>query len=419
MQPYFADDQVTLYGGDCREILQGLPADSVDAVVCDPPYELVTGNGKGFMGRSWDATGVAFDPNTWRQVMRVLKPGGHLLAFGGSRTWHRMVVAIEDAGFEIRDSIAWLYSQGFPKSLDISKAIDKAAGKEREILSEKIKVTTFDSEKQAGGGWARGTVQETTPVTDDAKKWDGWGTALKPSFEPIAVARKPLEGTHVTNVLKYGTGALNISGCRLGTEERINLPAANKPGGASLNMSVIGMPQDASPTPAVGRWPSNVALDPAQAAVLDEQTKHLKAGGSIAAGSKGAGPRNNTVYGKDTAERGEWEGYDDAGGASRFFKVTDYPVFKYEAKADKNERPSVNGVVHSTVKPVDLMRWLIRLVTPPGGIVLDPFAGSGTTGEAAIHEHKQAILIELEDDHLPLIVARLSKPMEIGFDFGT
>lgn len=403
MRPHYADDQVTLYHGDCLEVLTELSEASVDAVVTDPPYDLTagkkggtgaasvnlsspygrsrigTGNGAGgFMGQSWDATGVAFDPETWRQVARVLKPGGHLLAFGGSRTWHRLAAAVEDAGFEIRDSIAWLYGSGFPKSLDVSKAIDK-----------------------------------TDP--DSAGLWEGWGTALKPSFEPIVVARKPLSGTVAANVLEHRTGALNIDGCRVGdgSDSQGPRPAAEPSatrrygdrGGVSL--TATPGPRGGSPD---GRWPTNVVLDEDQAAELDQQSGVLKSGANP---TRRGSDKFRNAYGEFAgqtecvAHRGANEG-----GASRFF-----PVFRYEAKAPSSERPSADGVAHPTVKPLELMRWLVRLVTPPKGLVLDPFAGSGTTAEACVHEHMHCITVEREADYLPLILSRLTKPIEVGFDF--
>ncbi|AXH68079.1 DNA methylase [Mycobacterium phage Target] len=325
---------VDLRLGDCRDILTELEDASVDAILTDPPYELA------FMGKKWDGSGIAFDVEMWEQCLRVLKPGGHLLAFGGSRTWHRLTVAIEDAGFEIRDSIAWLYGSGFPKSLDVSKAIDKAAGAEREV-----------------------------------RQWQGWGTALKPAFEPIVVARKPLVGTVAANVLEHGTGALNIDACRIGTAQ--------------------------------GRWPTNVVLDEVQAAELDTQTGYQRDGTHVGRNRDGSA-HTNEIYGarkNDTRD----VGYGGGGGGSRFF-----PVFKYQAKAPARERPSyVNEdgakVAHSTVKPLTLMRWLARLVCPPGGVILDPFAGSGTTVEACLVEGFDCIAIENEPDYIPLIEHRISR----------
>jgi DNA modification methylase len=778
--PYYADEQVTLYHGDCLDVLAELPDSSVDSVVTDPPYNL------SFMAKPWDAyegyedAGFAYwltglidgeghfaikahsrgthapgfslkmradelctlelikrtmgigsithedhQPNptarwnvqdkagcqrlvdlldkyplrakkridywTWREAvcewtsrprgnrwhggasndrmatlrgqimsnraytsipwsgnefqdwcrlwatecLRVLKPGGHMLAFGGTRTWHRLACAIEDAGFEIRDSIAWLYGSGFPKSLDVSKAIDKAAGAEREQLAVAKGARNGNWQNVDYGAFrsaADGTYALTTPATDAAKQWQGWGTALKPAFEPVVVARKPLGGSvnirarvehelrqrgvtgviewkknaasaensspvmssggtepaaaaapyarcasdgvtagtasetaritenppgdgattiptgqdqkdgggtansgnrsstttalladaaastanssshsttskagaphiespstarftpnldgsdsltgtesyagiatgligsmaHVlikrnptgsfvwpddlpesiaggstvaANVLAHGTGALNVDGCRVATTDDLNGGGySNTPntgsfllGGCQSRAELVSLAEAGLKTPngenaatvlkradrpvdnrvgtyeqPAGRWPANVLLDGSQADALDKES-----GTTVSKSGGVAGWQDQYVGGKYTAI--DRTGYDDSGGASRFF-----PTFHYTAKAPGTERPTADGVSHPTVKPVELMRWLIRLVTPPNGVVLDPFAGSGTTGEAAIHEHKRAILIEREPSYLPLIVSRLSKPMAIGFDF--
>ncbi|SIE19039.1 DNA-methyltransferase [Mycobacteroides abscessus] len=423
--PYYQDDSVTLHHGDCLDVLRAddygydwnlgyssarmFPDNSVDAVITDPPYELA------FMGRAWDTSGIAFNPAVWAQCLRILKPGGHLLAFGGSRTWHRLAAAIEDAGFEIRDSIAWLYGSGFPKSLDVSKAIDKAAGAEREVVG---------THHRHGGGSAvsgsmlgsLGTDSElplTAPATVAAKRWQGWGTALKPSFEPIVVARKPLAGTVAANVLEYGTGALNIDACRIPTGDKLgggsttrgqqmkdgwhrpwmddpDMVAAN----AERSRASVARSEE------LGRWPTNVVLDKHQAEVLDRQS-----GTSTSRVGKPRGAASGAGWGM-TATGAE---YADEGGASRFF-----PVFRYEAKAPTSERPNADGVQHPTVKPLDLMRWLVRLVTPVGAVVLEPFAGSGTTAEACILEDRRCIAIEREAEYLPLIVSRLRKPVQQG-----
>ncbi|AEK10164.1 DNA methyltransferase [Mycobacterium phage SirDuracell] len=401
------DHPVLIHLGDCRDILAELEDASVDSIITDPPYEL------GFMGKKWDGSGIAFDVEMWEQCLRVLKPGGHLLAFGGSRTWHRLTVAIEDAGFEIRDSIAWLYGSGFPKSLDVSKAIDKAAGAEREATgTARGHVPTdggnFDDDNYQ---WRAVYERKDNPATDAAKQWQGWGTALKPAFEPIVVARKPLAGTVAANVLEHGTGALNIDACRTEYEQGGSL--ATNP---SLRSGISGgngghiFPTETGRrvvTPhASGRWPTNVVLDEAQAAELDAQTGTLSSGKMY--------PTHTTagrqVYGQNAA--GGYvtsETYGDSGGASRFF-----PVFKYQAKAPTKERPSYvnedgNKVAHNTVKPLALIRWLVKLVTPPGGVVLDPFAGSGTTVEACLLEGFDCIAIENEPDYIPLIEQRLER----------
>lgn len=360
-EPYFSAEGVTLYWGDCRTIVGELPAASVDAVVTDPPYEL------GFMGKGWDGSGVAYDTDLWREALRVLKPGGHLLAFGGTRTWHRLAVAIEDAGFEVRDSIAWMYGSGFPKSLDVSKAIDKAAGAERVLSGDRGAAACqyLDKGEDCNGHFDNGTLTvkhqlPTAPATPAAQQWQGWGTALKPAFEPIVVARKPLIGTVAENVLTHGTGALNIDGARIGIEERINPSSKNKV--TDTVPFAVGL--ETAGRLATGRWPANVILDESQAAELDIRADELPA---------------------------------------RFF---------YVPKANSSERPRHGEVAHPTVKPLALMRYLVKLVTPPGGTVLEPFAGSGTTLEACLIEGFNVIGIELTEDYLPLIVQRLSKPIE-------
>jgi DNA modification methylase len=357
--------RTTLHHGDCRKVLASLSDASVDSVVTDPPYEL------GFMGKAWDASGIAYSVAVWSEVLRVLKPGGHLLAFGGTRTYHRMACAIEDAGFEIRDSIHWLYGSGFPKSLDVSKAIDKAAGAKREVIgtASNFGASKAKDGKNAFGDYA-GQFDITAPATAEASRWEGWGTALKPAHEPVVVARKPLVGTVAANVLAHGTGALNIDGCRVGAEGGTTGCTAGPSGGIfgdGLN-GAFGRVVDG-----LGRWPANVVLDPDAAAVLDGQAA--------------------------TED------------PSRFFTVAgftddDLTSFRYVVKPDKAERNVAGQNIHPTVKPLDLMRWLVRLVTPPGGTVLDPFAGSGTTLAAGLLEGFTVVGIELTDDYLPIIEGR-------------
>jgi site-specific DNA-methyltransferase (adenine-specific) len=394
---FIESEGVRVYHGDCRDIMEGQLADnSVDSIVTDPPYEL------GFMGKKWDDTGIAYNCEVWENAYRVLKPGGHLLAFGGTRTWHRLAVAIEDAGFEIRDSIAWQYGSGFPKSLDVSKAIDKRAGAER------VKVpATGGLHKNANlndDGWTKigadnATMDSNIPATPAAEQWQGWGTALKPAHEPIVVARKPLIGTVAENVLTHGTGALNIDGCRIGTDggtTKGNPPKGQSNGiyGNGLNGACDVVPLNA------GRWPANVILDESQAAELDNQSGVQRDGVAVRRNGVGGGhigPPGAKVVGTPD------HGYGGQGGASRFF---------YVAKAGKKERPNVDGVAHPTVKPIALMRYLVRLVTPPGGTVLEPFAGSGTTVEACILEGFDCIAIEMTDDYLPLIAERVRRSTE-------
>ena len=392
MDAWHQDARATVYHGDCLEVLAELPDASVDAVVTDPPYEL------GFMGKGWDASGIAYRVDLWAECLRVLKPGGHLLAFGGTRTWHRLACAIEDAGFEVRDSIAWMYGSGFPKSLDVSKAIDKAAGAERQVIGPHryahLKTGGSHSEHSVGLGKRLGAeMVETAPATDAAREWSGWGTALKPAHEPIVVARKPLVGTVAANVLEHGTGALNIDACRIASPDGVPMFAqkgrdsANGIYGDGLNGSKSLGERDYT----TGRWPANVVLDEDQAAELDRQ--------SGVSQSRIGKPRG-AAAGKGWGMTATGAEYDDNGGASRFF---------YVAKAPARERPKVDGTAHPTVKPLTLMRWLCRLVTPPDGVILEPFAGSGTTVEAALLEGFHVVGIEREADYLPLIQARLDR----------
>ena len=338
-----------IYNMDCLEGIKLLDDNSVDSIVTDPPYEL------GFMGKKWDSTGIAYNVELWKECLRVLKPGGHLLAFGGTRTYHRMVCAIEDAGFEIRDCIQWLYSTGFPKSHDISKAIDKKLGAER----NRIKFAQSNTWREREGRMDRqATIPDNNPVTPEAKQWDGWGTALKPAHEPIVVARKPIsEKTIAENVLKWGTGGLNIDGCRIGTEE-IKTHGKRKGQGVSLEWSKYTSPEGYEGGIHRGRFPANVILDEEAGRMLDEQHK----------------------------------------GASRFF---------YCAKASGSERGDYNN--HPTVKPLSLIKHLVSLVTPVGGISLDPFMGSGTHAIACMELGVNFIGMEKEKNYYEISIRRIEE----------
>ena len=347
-----------LHHGDCLQVLATLPDACVDAVVTDPPY------GINFMGRKWDYDVPSKE--IWEQCLRVLKPGGHLLAFAGTRTQHRMAVNIEDAGFEIRDMLAWLYGSGFPKSQNVGKAIDKAAGAERtEVIGTKLgrpgmakdgSNQSFDSSVNTYGSGGILSTDITAPATPEAQQWDGWGTALKPALEPITMARKPLQSTVAANVLEHGTGALNIDGCRVGDNS--------------------------------GRWPANLIHDGSDE--VTELFPDTRARGNLC-DSKGGGG----MFGHGECRNSFGAG--DAGSAARFF---------YCAKANKKDR---DGSTHPTMKPTDLMAYLCRLVTPPGGIVLDPFMGSGSTGKAAVREGFGFIGIEREDEYHAIALDRLMK----------
>lgn len=384
MNPYYSEYLADVYHGDCIDVMRELPDGSVDAVVTDPPY------GIRFLGEAWDGAdivkrqerGKATSPmpagvggpnggyrslaaeagrynrslkaslafmnwsKEWAsECYRLLKPGGHLLAFGSPRCYHQLGMGIELAGFEIRDTIAWLFGQGFPKSLDVAKAIETKSG--------------------------------------DARPWYGWGTALKPAFEPCVVARKPIAGSVAENVLAHGTGALNIDATRVDVE------------GSEL-----------------GRWTTNVALDVAAADSLDQQTGELSETKPHKF-QRGATTGKGIGYGSGSTGGNAEITYEDSGGASRFF-----PAFRYEAKASSAERPKVDGVQHPTVKPLDLMRWLVRLVAPQGATILEPFAGSGTTIEACIAEGMRCIAIEREETYLPLILDRISKPIDVPLPIG-
>ena len=493
--------RVTLHSGDCRDVLRTLPDNSIDSVVTDPPYALVSivkrfgspnaapakGNdaymraSAGFMGKTWDTGETAFSAEFWAEVLRVLKPGGHVAAFGASRGYHRMACAIEDAGFEIRDSLMWIYGTGFPKSHDVSKGIDKKRDDSADIehvriwleqqrqrvgITRKAVNDALGLADNGGGLMSAWTTNQTTRAvpqwdqwlqlkallgfSDDmdaevmrlndrkgeygeawktaevigrgrsaiantaekdrytvgaskavdfdlkaanseaAREWQGWGTALKPAFEPIVLARKPLsEKTVAENVLRWRTGALNIDGCRVGTDGGCrHVPGTGGFDAGTVN--ALGGHLNSARSPAadgLGRWPANVCHD--------GSAEVVEAFPTTAPGKKNNAPQEqyrannkNAVYGKSMGG-GYHAGFDDQGNgsAARFF---------YSAKASKADRA---GSKHPTVKPVSLMQWLCRLITPPGGTILDPFAGSGTTGAAARLEGFRAILIEREAEY--------------------
>lgn len=402
----FLDGRVVLHAGDCIDVLRDLPDDSLDACVTDPPYHLTsivkrfgapdaalckvgkTGAyaraSRGFMGQSWDGGDIAFRSELWREVLRVLKPGGHLVAFSGTRTQHRMVSAIDDAGFEIRDGLAWVYGSGFPKSHDVSKGIDKVAGHFRgSEYQPNYGNNTFG---RGMGGGKHGAVSEP-PVTSAARQWEGWGTALKPALEPICLARKPLsEGTVAANVLRWGTGALNIDGCRVEGEGVLRSTG----NGTRLRQDGYGMQGGVIGGSELGRFPANF---------IHDGSPEVLAGFPDSGGAHGGGRRlTRSEYrgGGEADASAVPPSRGDTGSAARFF---------YSAKADANDRI---GSAHPTVKPVDLMRWLVRLVTPTGGAVLDFFAGTGTTGEAAWREGFSAVLVEREAAYRDDIARRMA-----------
>jgi site-specific DNA-methyltransferase (adenine-specific) len=403
--------------GDCLDKLKELDDNSVDSIVTDPPYGLA------FMGKKWD-----YDVPSqaiWEECMRVLKPGGHILSFAGSRTYHRMAVRIEDAGFEIRDQIMWIYGSGFPKSHNIGKAVDKLQGNEREVVGDN---PNHRGDSQFNNEYTKGLGQDGT-ITKGNSDWEGWGTALKPAHEPIVMARKPLIGTVADNVLEYGVGGINIDGCRVEykneADEKSSIPGSLN---SNQNNSLFGMGEGHEHN-TQGRFPANIILDEEAGRILDEQS-----GKSKSSPNKWEGDNNAAIYGK--YEKGVRQStFSDNGGASRFFYCPkaskkdrdegcdglpqkanvfmspDSRMDKehYERTSPGMERfktePKSN--FHPTVKPTDLMAYLVRLVTPKGGVVLDPFMGSGSTGKACVREGMNFIGIEREEEYMEIAKSRI------------
>jgi DNA modification methylase len=487
----------TIHNGNSLEVLKTFEENSIDSIVCDPPYEL------GFMNKKWDSSGIAYNVELWKECLRVLKPGGHLLAFSGSRTYHRMTVAIEDAGFEIRDQIMWVYGSGFPKSLDISKAIDKKpkankvkewkkwldeeikkCPKNKKQINEECGFTATSYTKTDGkdhwstnlpknGKWKimkdvigitteiwdwieddnieeRGVIESTgglsggsgitfgnftgkqlsnNPISKDAQEWQGWGTALKPAHEPICLARKPLIGTVAENVLEWGVGGINIDGCRIETIDDLNGGAYAKEGNRkesqSLNskgMNAPGKTVGHDFIQPLGRFPANFIHDGSDE-IIEGFPYSTSKGGQLSIGAF----RNGDVYGKgkDVREPGD-PGYGDSGSAARFFycakaskkdrdegldgfALGDPPASARRKPAEGRENalglPRANH--HPTVKPTSLMQYLCRLVTPPNGIVLDPFMGSGSTGKATMYEGFRFIGIDLDPEYCKIAKSRI------------
>ena len=435
---------IRIVNGDCLEVLRDMPDNSVDSIVTDPPYGLsntkpqqvadvlkawVAGDTEtvptkrgGFMGKDWDS--FVPPPAVWEECMRVLRPGGHMAVFAGARTQDLMGLSIRLAGFEIRDTLGWIYGSGFPKSMDISKAIDKAAGAEREVVGKYLRPDNgkphgdfrSDNDRSAYQSFdmCDDTRSVTAPATSEAQRWDGWGTALKPAIEPIILARKPLVGTVVGNVLAHGVGGLNIDASRVPTNDKLGgghathgqqmqdgwrRPWMDDPEAVAANAARSR--ESVAKSEELGRFPANVLLDEHAAAEMDEQSGVLRARGNVSPTAGGGGMYGHKVTTVD-------HGKGDTGGASRFF-----PVFKYQAKAPKKERPVIERedgtkIQHPTVKPLALLDWLVTLITPPGGTVLDPFAGTGTTLQAALNKGFSAIGVEQDPDYIQLIEIRLA-----------
>lgn len=414
-----------IINGDSLKVLDTIPENSIDAIITDPPYEL------GFMGKSWDRSGIAYNLDLWRKALKVLKPGGFLLAFGGTRTYHRIACAIEDAGFEIRDTIMWLYGSGFPKSMNIGLAIDKKNGVESEVIG-----------KNRGGSTSRAYQSEkfTTAGVFDVKRatneWAGWGTALKPAYEPIIVARKPCEKSVIENVQKYRVGGINIDECRVETKEKIETGRNGRNVKSTFSASEL---HDAEREyQENGRFPANVIL------TYDETDEKEVCGGMPNSNGSQGKPFSATDYKeKETATnftRGDFNPYNDEGSAARYFycakaskKDRDSGLIEFESKAmfvADNEHGNLGAFyvkkaggkigdeqlrknIHPTVKPVELMEYLIRLVCPKGATILDIFNGSGSTGKAVAFENRERdanykyIGIELDKEYCRISESRI------------
>ena len=454
MQPSRADTNQPMsliINADCIEHMNSMLPNSVDSIVTDPPYHLTSivkrfgkddaapaqfgtdgvyaRSSKGFMGQTWDGGDIAFKPEIWAAAYRVAKPGAYLLAFGGTRTYHRMAVAIEDANWEIRDCIMWVYGSGFPKSHNVSKAIDKAAGAKRKVVGVDDKINIYQDNKnhkfyaQDSGNpiYAKKTL--TAPATAEAAQWDGWGTALKPAWEPIIIARKALDGTVAQNVQKWGTGAMNIDGCRVGTDDIFGGGAKGTSGfaaGYEHDGYTVGSP--------LGRWPANLIHDGS-----DEVVAGFPVNVKGVYGAKSVG-KVQFMDSHDQSGRsiGSGNGITDTGSAARFFYCAKAGRLDRDAGCEELEerrgcsefRKNDDGTAgiqsrlhgatikgrnhHPTVKPTALMRYLCRLVTQPNGTVLDPFCGSGSTGKGAVLEGFQFIGIEKDPEYYEIANSRIA-----------
>ncbi len=460
MKLYSENEQYKLYEGNMLDMLEVIKPNSIDAIVTDPPYEL------GFMGKSWDSSGIAFQKSTWEKCFEVLKPGGYILAFGGSRTFHRIACAIEDAGFEIRDTIMYLYGSGFPKSMNIGLAIDKKMGVESKVVGvgRSGKPETHTNSLNLVNNPFGGEYE----IKEAQNEWNGWGTQLKPSYEPIVVARKPCEGSIVDNVLKYGVGGINIDECRVGNEERtipVNAEEIEiKQNGTHMD-SLHKNQQHERVATTFGRFPANVIHDGSEEAISGFPTSEHP-NGSITNPNLKNSLGNNGIYGKYSEKQPLWDAYQDSGSAARYFYCAKTSKFDREEGLEELEgkkrfqqgnysqspvcsvcgktfngtndhslcgehtmiykSKEDNTVVknnHPTVKPCELMRYLIRLVSPKGATILDPFNGSGSTGKAAMLENKEFgknykyIGIELTEEYLPIAKARIEYICNTDFVF--
>lgn len=459
MKLFSGNEDYKLYHGSMLDMLEVIEPNSIDSIVTDPPYEL------NFMNKGWDSSGIAFQADTWKKCYEVLKPGGYLLAFGGSRTYHRIAVAIEDAGFEIRDTIMWLYGSGMPKSMNLGKAVESKLvnGSANTQDWKNLKGTKVET-----GDWGISTnsfeygarpsdytedghmrVDKVDYQTEEGKQWDGWGTSLKPAYEPVIVARKPCDGSTTDNVLKYGVGGINIDECRVGTEERTFLSGKGTNGNCYGNYNT----EENEEVTVNGRFPANVIL------TYDETDEKEVCGGMPDTVSNGGTPtmpdlrdvgaKSKEAIGIDKLSFGQVSNAErkasdyvapmDSGSAARYFycakaskadrdegldELPDKSIaFSNQAQAELKRggelqdgglnKILVRKNIHPTVKPTTLMQYLVRLVTPKNGTVLDPFNGSGSTGKAVMYENKERdvnykyVGIELTEEYLPIAQARI------------
>ncbi len=378
------ESNFNIYNDDCLDRLNKIKADSIDCIVTDPPYEL------NFMGKGWDNAGVSFNKTTWQKCLRVLKPGGYLLAFGGTRTYHRIACAIEDAGFEIRDCIMWLYGSGFPKSMNIGLAVDKKLGNESKVIGTQtvpdIRGDAFGTMNEKQGGSYKNITRD---IKEAQNEWKGWGTALKPSYEPIIVARKPFKGSLVDNVMKYGVGGLNIDECRVGNEVITQLQKdmtkyyGNKLG-AGHHTKMTGIT-----TQTVGRFPANTILDTKEG---EEWRRYF--------------------YCAKASKKDRDEGLEEFEKKTKVFNGKSNESSKEIKDVEKRFTTQARNI-HPTVKPTSLMQYLVRLVAPKGATILDPFMGSGSTGKAVMYENKDRdanykfIGIEKDAEYCKIAEARI------------
>jgi len=423
----------TIYNGSMLDMLEVIQPNSIDSIVCDPPYEL------NFMNKGWDNCGISFNPDTWKKCYEALKPGGYLLAFGGSRTFHRIAVAIEDAGFEIRDTIMWLYGSGFPKSMNIGLAIDKKNDIKSEIIASYERYNEPSGIVNIGQGERKKVIHKVKKASNE---WQGWGTALKPAYEPIIVARKPIEGTVVENVMKWGVGGLNIDGCRIeGEPIQVNVSFKKE-----IQSEGWGTKRANTELQNQGRFPANVIHDGSEE--VEGLFPHTKSGKMLPKHKRTTDQSPNGIYGKFDVNHPLSETYGDSGSAARFFytakaskKDRDEGLEAFEAteghakgngldrvcefcgtpqlKAELCKCPVKSWIAkpkkntHPTVKPCELMQYLVRLVAPKGATILDPFMGSGSTGKAVMFENRERnanykfIGIDLEEKYCQIAIARI------------